>query len=463
MNTLQRKSGFTLIELLVCIAILGLIIVVAGKAFSDSTVMRVRSQNMARSAEVVGQVSNLLREDISQMGTKVWGEYVAGDYNVDVRPEVYWNHVEGDFSSYELHSNPVDEEEKVFFDRIVFKKAVFDEDGSFVATHEIAWEARFDSQQLWRSCVSSCTGASCDADDHCPESVLVAENLANFKLTPSIPGLPSNAAPDILFPPPGSANGNFALLSRATNTSEHVVEIAGINITQGGDKVVISSFSTNYNNNNPDDIFNQLYLAKGGENDWQKCERMDFSKGEIYAIEFKMPFFESGDIGKNDSNSTQFQPGMDHLAVGLRTHEGVKREEMPADILFYPPQSLDAANKKKHAEFSVSEDVTACVALTFAFYSPKANTGKLRFSDFRVFRKSEESFHFPKPGETAYGYGVGVATNDEERKRKMSVKAFELVMEIEHRGEKAGTYSNSGNGMAITTPNNGVIPLPLNP
>ena len=37
------KAGFTLVELLVYIAIVGIVVIVAGQAFSNSTKMRVRT------------------------------------------------------------------------------------------------------------------------------------------------------------------------------------------------------------------------------------------------------------------------------------------------------------------------------------------------------------------------------------------------------------------------------------
>ena len=42
MNFFKAKSGFTLMELMVYIGLLGLIVIIAGQAFSDSTRMRIR-------------------------------------------------------------------------------------------------------------------------------------------------------------------------------------------------------------------------------------------------------------------------------------------------------------------------------------------------------------------------------------------------------------------------------------
>ena len=51
------KAGFTLVELLVYIAIVGIVVIVAGQAFSNSTKMRVRTQSMLKASEVAENVA----------------------------------------------------------------------------------------------------------------------------------------------------------------------------------------------------------------------------------------------------------------------------------------------------------------------------------------------------------------------------------------------------------------------
>lgn len=68
----ENKSGFTLMELMVYIAILGVIVLVAGQAFSNSTKFRVRTQNMLRAQDVSERVVEMFTEDISQMGAKTY-------------------------------------------------------------------------------------------------------------------------------------------------------------------------------------------------------------------------------------------------------------------------------------------------------------------------------------------------------------------------------------------------------
>jgi hypothetical protein len=468
-----RKSAFTLIELLVYIAIMGFIIVVAGRVFSDSTTMRVRSQNMLKTAETVGKVSSLLKEDISQMGTKVGGYEAANVYTVNaVDPKIYWDVADNDLSSYALIHRP-SQGGNASFDSIVFRKAVFDDQGKYIAIREIAWAAREENgrSQLFRRCatVLQCSGTACGIDNDlsvCPVvdnvdaaevvPVLVAENVVNFRLTPSTPGMAGNTQ-ETLFPDPLSLNSNFKLLPRTPDGSE----VMNLNVNNSGTEAIVATFSAK-NSDKTGKLFNQLYLAGEGVSSWGDCELFQFIKGEIYAIEFNMPFKLLGNSADSQSvfNSTQFLPGMDHLAVGLRTSAGNEIPDAPNDVLFYPAQSADAASLTRHAEFSVKENIDACVALTFAFYSPKASGGKLVFSNFKVLRKSDKTFHFLRDGDTDYdeNYGTEAIANIADKiKQKTNAKAFELALEIEHRGERAGTFSSNRNGMAITTPNNGVI------
>ena len=73
----MKKSGFTLMELVVYMAMIGIVVLVAGQAFSDSTKFRVRTQNMLRASEEAENVANLFKDDVAQMGAKASLEYKA--------------------------------------------------------------------------------------------------------------------------------------------------------------------------------------------------------------------------------------------------------------------------------------------------------------------------------------------------------------------------------------------------
>jgi len=487
------KRAFTLIELLVYMALLGFVIVVAGRVFSDSTIMRVRSQSMVKTSEEVGKVSSLLREDISQMGVKAWGQsnssaitssssgytpyyvYNVGENNANI----YWDKNNGDVSSYALTHNEL--ADGTFRDKIVFRKAAFDGEGRFIGIREITWEAKEDTRKLLRSCITlpnpvcptgaTCAPAGSDIDASvcqtkssasASDAVVMAENVTNFYIIPSKPGMAGNSQ-DTLF---GKATEpNFYLLS---NDNNGAIDISS-NIINNGTETNVSDFAQNASASSGNSR-NVLYLAK----DESGCyDKYVFKKDETYVIEFQMPF----SVNINDEaelqkalNSTQFVPGRDHLSIGFRNVTGQTIDGAPKDILFYPAQSADANALKRRMEFSMSKDITnACVAITIAYYPPESAAGKfngaegkLNFSNFKVFRKADETFHFPKESADA-DYGTEAVTNATEKiKQKTNAKAFELFLEIENKGEKSGTISvdKDGNrkGMVITTPNNGVTP-----
>jgi prepilin-type N-terminal cleavage/methylation domain-containing protein len=460
------KHGFTLIELLVYMVIMGFIIVVAGRVFSDSTSMRVRSQSMLKSSEHVGKVSDLIREDISQMGVKTWWDKNSTTGGpIIVNEDVYWDKGAKDSSSYTLVHGPNG------FDSLVFKKAEFDDNGDF-GIREISWAANATEKKLRRRCrtVSGTPNDVCPSKPKMEETVavLIAENLEKFTLRPSKPGMEINSF-DTLFPTTANTAANLGYTFKP-RSSGNAILLSESNITGSCDinntgSIVVSSFSAQNkeDDNNTKKNYNQLYLVPSqGASSWSDCSKMDLKKGETYSVQFEMLY--SGN--DSDTMSTQFLPGHDHIAVGFRRSSGNDPEKIPEvsnDVLFYPPQ-FDGGKLKRHAEFSVEKEVKdACVAVMVAFYSiNKASNGKLRFKNFTVLRKTDRSFHFPKgtiSGKDYENYGSeGTTTQDDAyRLAKRNVKAFELIMEIAYKGEKAGTNANDETGMVITTPNNGTV------
>ncbi|MDR2582649.1 MAG: prepilin-type N-terminal cleavage/methylation domain-containing protein [Fibromonadaceae bacterium] len=457
------KSGFTLIELLVYMAIMSFIIVVAGRVFSDSTAMRIRSQNLLKSSAEIGKLANLLTEDISQMGVKAWLQNTSDGDKVTTKSDVYWDISnedleKKDFSSYVLIRR---KNTYPFADSLVFRKAVFDDNGNFTSVREIALYNTIIGDSLFRRCrvvsVSDSQDEDCKyaSDINAASRVLMATNITNFKLTPSI------AIPDTLFPPKGSED-KFGLYSRG---SGDVVKPS--DCKNYSTRTEVSGFTPNPINP-PGQLKHELYLSnevsqKCDDLQPSNCYMLKFDSLKTYVIEFKMPF--------NDDESTQFQPGVDHLSIGLRTKQGIPITGAPQDVLFYPPQDAASKDMARHIEFSFKKYVEACVAITLAFYSPTDwnQKGEFTFEDFKVFRKTDESIHFPKPGDPDYNennenYGIGKVEGTEQDikkkiKEKKSVKAFELMVEMKIGKEerKSGTFSQKGRGIIVATPNNGVI------
>jgi len=471
----MRKSGFTLIELLVYMAIMGFIVVVAGRVFSDSTVMRVRSQNMVKTAEEVGKVANLMSEDISQMGAKAWGTSASSgnaDYIISQIPEVYISN--DDSSSFKLYHR----KNNSLFDSLVFRRADIDEDGVFLGVREISWAAN-ENGELRRWC-KTIDGSNGTPSAECPQStalpVLIAKDVKKFSFYASAPGLPPEPNTEIdniqlntVFP--SNNDSTFKLLPNTANANADFAEFHYINSATN----TIAEFSRIFAKNNSEalstsDKFNEVYLSAITRTDFKDCIKVPIKNGDTYVVEFAMPFLENtggaNETAVKDSNSTQFLPGQDHIAVGLRYNDGNTISGVSSDVLLYPPQSEQAAKEPRYAEFSLREEPNkdVCVALTFAFYSPLAYKGKLRFTDFKVYKKQTGAYHFVKADEEKryeQTFAEIYATEDDANtarklSHKKSVKAFELLLEIDKNGEVAGTYSKDTTGMPIPVPNNGV-------
>lgn len=137
----MRKSGFTLMELLVYIAILGIVVLIAGQAFSNSTRMRVRTEGMIKANDAAESVGALIQEDVAQMGAKSSKE--SGDGNSSdqffVSQMVYMDAANGDSSSFRVRE-----------DSLVMRRMRYDAQGRYLAVEEVAWFKRGDG--LYRKC-----------------------------------------------------------------------------------------------------------------------------------------------------------------------------------------------------------------------------------------------------------------------------------------------------------------------
>ncbi|MDR1813005.1 MAG: type II secretion system GspH family protein [Candidatus Fibromonas sp.] len=472
----MRKSGFTLIELLVYMAIMGFIIVVAGRVFSDATGMRVRSQNMIKTSEQVGNVANLITEDISQTGVKTWAYSSASSYVIDTEKGVYIS--PADSSSFILSRGAVAVEkgacngiikENTDFDEIVFRKAEFE--NNIPKVLEIGWKVN-NQCELYRRCITNGPpNSECTAEG---QPVLIAKNIRKFSFYASAPGAPPKSgssvgglSQDTIFPigsntgfrliSPGGT-GEAQTISANPGQNNTVASVYGSSVMNVDESGVPSGIATSHK-------YGELYLAPVTGSNIEHCHKVPIREGETWAVEFNMPFPSGGEISKQDSNLTQFLPGKDHIAVGLRySDETSTGDRFSNDVLFYPPQDNAADHSVRYAEFFAKADPAGgkevCVALTLSFYSPLASEGIYHFSNFKVYRKPTGAYHFVKkesgyPEDFAREYATEVDAN--KLNHKKNVKAFELLLEIDQNGEIAGTYSqgNANAGIAISVPNNG--------
>ena len=472
------KNGFTLIELLVYMAIMGFIIVVAGRAFSDSTSMRVRTQSMTKATEETNRVAEIIKEDLSQMGAKAWAKlktdnkYTLTDSLVRIVSEVYVNPL-NDKSSFILERR-TELGNSNRNDRIEFLKISYDNNGEYIGTRRISWELSTD-KVLRRRCVtrtySSGYSASNDPEaNDCPElslneasPVIMADGVQTFALNPSKSRLSSN---DISI----SFGNTFCLNNIFGSNNNCDNNLCSINSLYNNGMATLSGFTRN---TNTDGEKHSIVFAQDGGN--PDCKTFEFKKDETYAVKFKTP------MPPNNNMMALFNPDIDHIAVGFRRINGNKITGMPDDFMFYPPQDNEANSINQYFEFSLVPDKISktvpnsvsnvCIAFISAFYSGSDNVGphkgELRISNFELLQKKDGVYDFEREN---LEYAT---TSDSDLKHKEDVKAFELILEINKKGEVGSTRKqvrdNNDNvvkddngkdigGYIIPVPNNGIVP-----
>lgn len=433
------KKGFTLIELLVYIALVSIVVIVAGKAFSDSAIFRVRTQSMVATAQTANDVIAAFKEDLSQMGTKSWktASGTVDVFNVDTSVYIDLNNPDtalADTSSYVLTRTGDG------LDSIAFRKMEYSEGGAFLGVRQVSWYVR--DSVLWRSCKT----LSGTENDDCKKSggnpVKMADKVERFSITPATPGVSTAASAELLFP---SSSSRFRLIPRTASGDLYAAEVSP---DTGGTSVTISSFITNYDTVNAKENLTgksatELYLspavAPGVSGTWNKdCKEFTFLPYETYAFEFNFEY--------SADNMRLFQPGKDHFSIGLRgKSDGSKVNGTSGvnDFMVYPPVT-SMASTLRYGEFSVKDTTKACFALTVAVYSPLTQRGTITLKKFKVSRKLDASYHFETDAGNTYNLEGSVQS-------KKNVKAFRLTVGVLKRGEVGRAT------IVVPTPSNGAV------
>ncbi|MBR4681248.1 MAG: type II secretion system protein [Fibrobacter sp.] len=467
------KSGFTLMELLVYMAIVGIIVVIAGEAFSNSTKFRIRTDNMIRATQEAENVGMLLREDVAQMGAKSSLDANVADandlFNASHISEVYLdpnNAVDDnkDSSSFRLVYASAAATAKL--DSLVFRRMRYSDAGVFQAVEEVSWFSQVVGGDtiLKRQCVIISKASTSVADAPCaPQgtngsgmseyAVLMATGVTDFRVLPALPLIRSNATTleyrkEQIFPP--GDGDQFKFFSRYAEGN-----FTQIDVSAGGNSVTLSGFHTNYNMatgtvlNTEKTSQQVIALANTDEvsDSWSAlCSNegnyFTFYPHEEYEISFRIPYDQTGSDG-SPAKMQMFVPGRDHMQVGFINLSGQRPAGMD-DFMFYPPSATDANNKDRVMRFTVPDTVKkVCLAFTFAIYSPVVANGTLTISNLRVKRISSSNYKFD---ESIHNVPI---------KDKKNVKALRLILAVK-RGVKNGGSGETGNvDVVIPIPSNG--------
>ncbi len=461
---IRHKNGFTLMELMVYMAILGIIVIVAGRAFSDSTKFRVRTQNILEATQEAENVATIFKADVAQLGAKSSKEagaavngIEAGDNFSNIYNDVYRDAANGDFSSFLITSSSGQSD-------LTFRRVRYGEDGSYRAVEEINWFVDA-NKVLKRSCrtINNLT-PPVDVDVMCPEgsaqdardnAVRIATNVDEFKVTAASPAADAGNAGQQIFPTPGN---EFRLIPRTGG--EHFFNFKSENSAleeKGADSVIaLSQFYTNYDNANgefkAEPNRNQVFAVNSadypGPGLWSDyCENrglITFQAGHTYEISFEVPFIS---MSPDPNVPLQaFVPGVDHMSVGLRGSDGEYLRDSTVspprrlmdDFLFFPPYNAQGSGKR-YMRFTTPVNATGCLALTFACYSPKASQATIQIKNLKVSEISGQNYMFDD--------AFDPETHADE---KQYIKALQLKLQITR-----GAGETSEIEMVVHTPSNG--------
>lgn len=441
----SRRSGFTLMELLVYIAIVGIVVIVAGQAFSNSTKMRVRTQSMIKSSEIAENVATLFRADVAQTGAKTSMEagsveggnaFSAVNDSVYIHPTDATNPDNIDMSSFKVSNT-------AGFSNLIVRRMRYDENGHYVSVEEVNWFV--ENGTLKRSCRTlvgtqdedDCKNGS--ASDARGRAVEIATGITKFVVTPALPGVKADEDAQV-FPPcvGGSCSEEFRLVSR-TDASDYSATV--ISYSEDHKTAELSGFVTNYDKptntmQTTGKKINQVLAMENADKagaSWKNlCRQITLEPRTEYELSFSL-----ADGGVKEQ-MRMFVPGRDFMAVGFRYATNGEKPVGLEDFLFYPPTDEKAAGTRT-MRFSVREKITkACIAFSFVSYSPIAANGSVTISDLRL--KKVESANYK------FDYPEGSLT----LKDKANVKAMRLVFGVQRNGEE-GTDS-----LIVRTPSNGI-------
>ena len=450
----MNKRGFTLMEFLVYMAIVGVVVIIAGNAFSDSTRIRLGSESMLKANKEAETMGNLFRDDVAQMGAKTvvnnahkGGLRAAG---LEIASKVYMDSAGKDFSSFTYYpgkKKPAEGERNQNQDCLVMRKVQLNDDESFRSVEEITWFTTYDGI-LKRACRTifpagvgdSTTCPEMPPQTECPDKVKdlkgvveLSSGVSKFVITPATPDLLGGEDP--IFPY-SSDDGRFRLISRSAPHAKVIK--ATILPPTAATSFGITDFVTNYvqegETNSNEKKQHQVFVGRSGEtgDEWLDCYRFSFQKDKTYEIAFKTPY--AADY------SRMFRQKYDHMSIGLRT---VKDGElMPCgaaeDMLIFPPQSKDAPDGHIFRFTPRADYANVCIMFTMSFYSPRPAHGTLNIADINVKQVSDRNYKFVP------GYKP-------EIEDKANVRAFKLDLQVKRNGVAGASV------MVVPVPSNGTL------
>ncbi|WP_298770279.1 type II secretion system protein [uncultured Fibrobacter sp.] len=468
----NKCSGFTLMELTVYMGILGIIVLVAGRAYSDSAKSRIRTGNMIEASREAENIATMFKDDVTSMGAKssLENHAVGGSASNPLNDEfsavyqnVYVDPVNDDYSSFEFEPETPNPDPDSSLEKFIFRRVRYGSDadnlGKYEGVEEVTWF--LEDGVLKRTCRdvhtktaardSLCAPETTSEEDLPKFTVSITNGVKLFRVLPSIPSVSEDVSGAgavnefQMFPPP-SGSGEFRLSSR--------VGVANLmplgRIGEPGTSVSLTGFAPNFDENS-DDVpsvkkYNEVYVSEKSDalGDWKTlCAKsqnhFDFVPGQEYELSFGVSIPED-----DEENAKTFIPGKDHMAVGFRNADGDKIDNLP-DHIFYPPSVNQANGYKRTMRFSVPDTVkNACMAFTFSTFSPTAASGTVSISDLKLIKVASSMYKF----DPTLTYVKKID--------KKNVKAFQLRLKIKRGGQDLKKGESGEATLVVPVPSNGL-------
>lgn len=461
----RSKAGFTLMELVVYMGIVGIVVIIAGEAFSNSTKFRIRTDNMIKANQEAENVAMLFKEDVEQLGVKAMGDNAL----TSVGNRIYMDPENEDDNKKDLSSFLVQKNNPIY-SSLTFKRIRYNDEGLYQAIDSVRWFV--ENGVLKRSCwvLEQADGFTLPEDDPCvnekkdPTPVEMATGVSIFNIEAASPSTKEDLAQ--MFPPEHSSQ--FILVPRLDAGGEYGKEFVPFNSTNdedenlgAGSTIKLSGFWSNYNNSENKILIegeqkvNQV-IAIGGNasnvenSDWKtlclEFGSLKFAPDTVYEISFIVATPSSRD------NSTNFVPAKDHMSVGfrsaasgdyIRSKDGSNRVILP-DFLFFPPLDNNKEEGNTSMRFTVPEHVNnACLAFSFALYSPLASLGNVTIKNLKVSQVASANYKFK---------GIDPEL---DKKEKKNIKALKLRLQVSRGAKNNGKGETGDVDLIIPIPSNG--------
>ena len=460
------KAGFTLMELLVYMGIVGIVVVIAGEAFSNSTKFRVRTDNMIKATQEAENVGTLFKTDVEQLGTKVSkesgnaaGGALYGDNFGATHTSVYMDPANGDSSSFILTPNGD-------YSDLTFRRLRYDTDGFYVATEEVHWYV--EDKTLKRSCslLDMKSGYAVPSDELCahgggdPQVVDMATGVEKFNVIAATPSATTDMVQ--VFP---SSGDEFRLVP---HNSEN--QYVGFKITNtsgdeliGGTGAVLSKFYSNYDNEHETVVaehkINEAYAIKDettADVNWKNlCSslgRLTLEKDQEYEISFNVTY-----PGSTSDRSLLFVPGVDHMSVGFRDISTGHKPKVSTsdgdvvlidDFMFFPPLSPSGSGVRS-MRFHVPQKVeNVCMSFSFACFSPLVSQGSITIKNLKLKKVATSDYKFPPD--------VPAFDTEANKLEKKNVKALKVELQVSRGAKGTGKGETGEVSLIIPIPSNGL-------